>query len=329
MKVSVVMSVYNNENTLLEAIESVLNQDFKDFEFIIINDGSLDKSGELIAGYANKDKRIIFVDQDNQGLAQSLNKGIELAKGDYVARQDADDVSLPQRLRHQVEFLENNKNIGFSGCSCKTIDESHRLLDCMYISNNPEKIMRALGKNNIFCHGSMIFRLELLRKVGGYRTFFKCSQDYDLYLRLVENSLPGSINKLFYCKRERLEGISLQRIKLQAVYARLARNCYELRKSGKGDQGLLNENILNEYMKESLVYDHVLPFMKALFLVRTNEPKEARKILVPFVSPFKRCKWKCYLLWIFTYLPRCFRNAIFKIKGLFRKRKLIIKISKI
>jgi len=115
VKVSIVMSVYNAQKYLDEAIESILNQTYSNFEFIIINDGSTDKSLEIIENYAKKDSRIIVINRENKGLIYSLNEGIRKANGKYIARMDADDISLPQRLEKQVEFMEKNKNIGICG----------------------------------------------------------------------------------------------------------------------------------------------------------------------------------------------------------------------
>src|SRR4030042_1971241 len=100
------MSVYNGEKYLKEAVESILNQTFRDFEFIIINDGSTDGTGAILASYQQKDARIRIYNQENQGLIASLNRGCQLARGEYIARMDADDISLPQRLQRQLDYME-------------------------------------------------------------------------------------------------------------------------------------------------------------------------------------------------------------------------------
>jgi len=188
MKLSVVMSVYNDSKTVSKAVESILNQTFTDFEFIIINDGSTDNTASIIKDHQRKDKRIVFFNNDNFGLARSLNLGIKNAKGEYIARQDADDISLPDRFKYQIQFLDRNRIIGFVGCNCVIIDTNGSFLNLVQISDNPKKNTSRLKNHNIFCHGSMMFRKELLNKISGYREFFKYAQDYDLYLRLIELS---------------------------------------------------------------------------------------------------------------------------------------------
>ena len=125
-KVSVLMSVYNGEKYLKEAIKSILGQSFKDFEFIIINDGSIDKTEKIIKVF--NDKRIVLINQENIGLTKSLNNGLKLAQGDYIARMDADDVALSYRLEKQVKFLDSNPHIFLVGSSCYLINESNLLI---------------------------------------------------------------------------------------------------------------------------------------------------------------------------------------------------------
>ena len=119
-RVSVIMPAYNVEKYIGEAIESILNQTFKDFEFIIINDGSTDNTANIIKQYAKKDKRIKFIDnKDNRGFIARLNDCLNIAKGEYIAKMDSDDISLPTRLEKQVEFLDKHPDYGMVGCWLK------------------------------------------------------------------------------------------------------------------------------------------------------------------------------------------------------------------
>ncbi|MCK9602789.1 MAG: glycosyltransferase [Candidatus Omnitrophica bacterium] len=327
MKLSVIMSAYDSQKTVAQAIESILAQTFGDFEFIIIDDGSKDNTADIIKDYQTRDKRIAFLRQENLGLTKSLNIGIRSAKGEYVARQDADDISLPERFKYQVELLDKNREIGFTGCSCEIIDDEGKFFDFVCIYNRPEKIMRNLRHNNIFCHGSMMFRRSLLERVSGYREFFKYSQDYDLYLRLIELSLPGSVNKILYRERATLpESISIKNIDLQAAYADLAKKCYKSRLLKKDDTYILNEDVLNATSK---IYrdDSVLPFMESLASIKLNDTKKARAAIRPYLPPFRMNKYKLYLLWFFSYMPLFMREAIFKAKNRARKAKMALKLN--
>src|SRR6266446_9100847 len=127
--VSVVMSVYNGQRFLSEAIQSILRQSFSDFEFVIVDDGSTDKSSGILAEYMRLDGRIRVHRHTNKGRAISLNIGIELSKGRYIARMDADDVALPNRLKEQVDFMELHPEVGLLSGSYERIRSNGRLLD--------------------------------------------------------------------------------------------------------------------------------------------------------------------------------------------------------
>ena len=115
-KVSVLMPAYNSEAFVAEAIESILNQTYTDFEFIIINDGSTDKTAEIIDEYAKNDSRIKFINNHkNQGLIAVLNQGLDLCTGEYVARMDSDDISMPQRFEKQVQYMDEHQEVGILG----------------------------------------------------------------------------------------------------------------------------------------------------------------------------------------------------------------------
>lgn len=321
MKLSVIMSVHNNEDTISEAIASVLNQTFGDFEFIVVDDGSTDNSGKIIKQFQKKDSRIIMLIQENNGLTKSLNKALGMARGEYIARQDADDISLPERFENQINFLEKNRKIGFTGCSCEIIDQDGDFINFTYLNNNPRKNAYILAKRNIFCHGSMMFRRELLSTVSGYREFFKYAQDYDLYLRLIEITLPGSVNKILYRRRICAESISVQKLKLQSLYSDLAKKCYKKRSLKKQDTPLLREALLekHKYLKSNNNGNLILYFIKSLHYIKHNRINEARGVIGPNLLPFHIRKLKLYLLWLFSYFPLSARTAILKVKTSFRK----------
>src|ERR1700722_7292029 len=125
-QISVVMSVFNGERFLCQAIDSILAQSFRDFEFIIIDDGSVDSTATILRRYKKEDQRVCIYVQSNLGLVESLNRGCALARGKYIARMDADDVALPGRLLRQFEFLEANSEIGIVGGAVQFIDAENK-----------------------------------------------------------------------------------------------------------------------------------------------------------------------------------------------------------
>jgi glycosyltransferase involved in cell wall biosynthesis len=168
--VSVVMSVYNTEKYLTESINSILNQTYTDFEFIIVNDGSNDNSLEIINSF--HDTRIVIINQSNTGLAKALNNGIKLAKGKYIARMDADDISNKDRIEKQVVFLNENPQYVVIGSNATFIDmQSNRLYDSNYFLNDNE--IRDRLPLSPFFHSSTMFKKNIFEEIGGYNEKIK------------------------------------------------------------------------------------------------------------------------------------------------------------
>src|SRR5262249_2828374 len=185
-RVSVLMAVHNGERNLRETIESILNQTFKDFEFLIVNNGSTDKSRELILSY--EDSRIRLIDtKHNIGQTKSLNRGLEMAKGQFIARQDADDISESERLAKQVTFMEMHPDVALLGTWYKKIDANgneigHRALPCGDID-----IRWGLLFSCPFVHSSVMLRKDIvLERIGFYNEALSYSQDYDLWYRIAQ-----------------------------------------------------------------------------------------------------------------------------------------------
>lgn len=193
--VTVLMSVYNGAAYLSQAVDSILGQTFGDFEFIIIDDGSRDESPELLARYAGMDRRIVIrTNRENIGLTRSLNIGLERARGRYIARQDADDLSDPERLERQVRTMERNPSLGLLGGYCRLVDERGRE---MKIRQAPLADLGIRWQGlfvNPFFHTTMMFRRALLQRHRlQYDATLPCSQDYDLWVRLLAVSRGGNL----------------------------------------------------------------------------------------------------------------------------------------
>jgi glycosyltransferase involved in cell wall biosynthesis len=185
------MAVYNEAEYILTAIESILEQSFEDFEFLIIDDGSTDRTSEIIKNYAERDNRIRhLVNETNKGLPASLNKGIEAANGEYIARMDADDRSRPERFERQVEFLETNSDVHVVACDVRVIGVNGEYFgdrEFPQDGRDPETLQK---KGPQFAHPSVMMRRTSVRAVDGYRTAFKYAQDLDLWIRMARKYGP-------------------------------------------------------------------------------------------------------------------------------------------
>ena len=183
-KLSVLMPAYNAEKYIGEAIESILNQTFKDFEFIIIDDCSTDKTWEIILDYSKKDDRIIALrNEKNLKISATLNKGIEIVKGKYIARMDADDWSYPDRLQKQHEFMEKNLEVGISGGTIEVCDENLKVLNKRAYNLTDEEIRKKIFRYSPFCHPATIYKTVLAQK-NYYNLDLETAEDYDFYFRV-------------------------------------------------------------------------------------------------------------------------------------------------
>ena len=184
-KISLIMSVYNGEDYLRDAIESVLNQTFKDFELIVINDCSTDSTGEILNRFAELDKRVkVHTNEVNLRLPSSLNKAISYAQGKYIARMDADDICLPDRLEKQYNFMENNPNVALSSCRFMTIKNGLVSSGGCGGKSDNESIKALLLVTNPILHPGIIAKADAIRSLL-YDKNFTCTEDMELWTRFV------------------------------------------------------------------------------------------------------------------------------------------------
>lgn len=186
--VTVVMPAYNARRYVAEAIDSVLAQTLADFEFLIIDDGSTDGTGDILREYAGRDPRIRVINQPNSGIGAALNRGIEQAQARYIARMDSDDICLPQRFARQVEFLERTPECVLVGSRVLLIDQDGLpLFEMDSVQTTHDRIDELLMEARwSIVHPSIMMRADLVRKIGGYNNALVPVEDHDLFLRLAE-----------------------------------------------------------------------------------------------------------------------------------------------
>lgn len=237
-KVSVLMSVYNAKRYVGEAVASILSQTFADFEFIVIDDGSTDGTGEILRGF--HDKRILLVkNEENIGLTKSLNKGLQLTRGEYIARLDADDVSMPERLEKQVRFLDAHPDVGLVATAVAYVGPDGEELGVQRIRRK-DFYQALVDMDFIWEHSAALFRAACMKTVGLYREEFEYAQDYDLWLRIAEEFDLMVLNEPLVKLRLRPESISATKRVHQKAYVLLAvRLAKQRRLMGKEDPGAL------------------------------------------------------------------------------------------
>ena len=184
-KISLIMSVYNGEDYLRDAIESVLNQTFKDFELIVINDCSTDKTYEILKRFTELDERVkVHTNEVNLRLPSSLNKAISYAQGKYIARMDADDICLAERLEKQYNFMENNPSVALSSCRFMTLKNGVISSGGCGGKSDNESIKALLLVTNPILHPGIIAKADAIRSLG-YDKNFTCTEDMELWTRFV------------------------------------------------------------------------------------------------------------------------------------------------
>jgi len=264
LELSIVMSVYNGEKYLREAIESILNQTYTDFEFIIINDGSTDQSLDIIRSYS--DQRVVIINQENKGLIESLNIGIARARTNYIARIDADDVSHLDRLEKQIKFMDNNPNLVLLSSSYNVMLESGEIICTRFLPVEDKCIREAITKWNPFCHSSAFFRKKVFEKVGGYSKRYELAEeDYDLWKRIIQHGEVANI-------REPLIDYRI------APSSREIATCLRKNRTRIKDENSISDQPCKDG-NESAIYPYLLRVGISLLEYAPHKRREARKHL--------------------------------------------------
>lgn len=229
--VSVVLPVYNGGKYLANAIGSIVDQSFEDWELICVNDGSTDQSSLVLDWFARMDARIQVVHQENRGIVGALNRGCELAQSDLICRMDADDLAMPNRMEHQVDFMQKNSNHVAVGGAILSIDSDSEPLALQVNALDHETIVqRLLRRETGLFHPTTMIRTVAFRKVGGYRLKYQWIEDHDLWLRLSQVGTLANTSELVLCYRQHAASVCWQRLNRQReLMTELIREAHSLR----------------------------------------------------------------------------------------------------
>lgn len=231
------MPVFNARDFLKESIESVLNQSFCDYEFIIVDDCSTDGSDSLIKKYALLDKRIkFFQNSENLGIAANRNKCFKLSTGNYVAWQDADDISLPKRMQHQIDFLENNKSVGIVGGVIQLFNSSG-ILGIRKYPNDDAGIRRYIYRYSTIAQPAMMLRRDALLQAGSYNLKFPPAEDLDMTFRVGQNWRLANLNEVIVRYRVNKQSATLRGMRKMEVNSSIIRRKYFKTKGFKATYG--------------------------------------------------------------------------------------------
>lgn len=281
MQLSIIMPVYNGQKYLEESIKSILNQSYRDFEFIIIDDGSTDNSINIIKNYAKKDKRIRYISRENRGIVSTLNECIKLSKGKYIVRMDADDISNTNRIEKQYNYLKkNNLEIVFTNIEVigdiklydkKTVENIHNNWDC-----SVERFMYGY----LFCHPTAFIKKSIFNKIGMYDERYKYCEDLELWFRAYKNRIRiGKMDEKLLKYRKHKESKTYKdrfayiedyfKMRIEFVQDTIENNGLKIYVWGAGDSGKIALKILKEKNLIGLVEGFIDSYKVGSFL---NKP---------------------------------------------------------
>lgn len=279
--ISVIMSVYNEKSIYVEkAIDSILNQTYSDLEIVIVLDSPDNETLlKILKEYTHKDARVkLLINDKNIGLAMSLNRAIEVAHGEYLARMDADDISKPERLERELEYLINN-GLDVVSCVADKIDENGNVWgEIKPFNNRPEVIKDLLEIQNVIIHPTVLMRTDIIKSVGGYRNFPSC-QDYDLWLRLITTNYKiGIINENLFQFRKHRDSVTATRRYNQILNEKYIREMYHQRLKNGTDsyseddlKKFLNKNGYSDPHKRQLENEMLMQYGSGINLLKKRD----------------------------------------------------------
>lgn len=308
--VTVLMPAYNVEKYIKEAIDSVLCQTYRDFEFLIIDDGSIDHTANIVQSYS--DTRIKLIQQKNAGVSAALNAGLKIARGKYIARFDADDVCYPTRIEQQIEFMEANPDYVLVGSNADYMSEDGDFLFTQFCPGYlDEEIRDKIERYCPFIHSAVFYKKKVVEEIGGYEVLAYTFEDYFLWKKLIQCGKVRNLNTALIKVRfnpssvtvdEKDRGLEFTRLKLKAL--RTGEISPE-----EGRIMKMNLTSLSADKKESSYHR----MLGKKYLWNNYQPKKARKHLITSlkIEPFKL---NTFLLLAMSFLPKRWIQKVYNLK---------------
>ncbi|HTF27207.1 MAG TPA: glycosyltransferase [Flavitalea sp.] len=318
--ISVLMSVYNAEIFIRESIQSVLDQTFRDFEFVIVNDGSTDLTGDIIKSFS--DPRIVYLEQSNKGIASALNEGLKIAKGIYIARFDADDICYHNRLEKQYLFMNQNPSYVIAGSGADYIDKDG---DFIFSYTPPaltdDEIRVIKTKICPFIHSTVFYNKQLIIDQGGYNEYAHSFEDHLLWLAVTRHGKAINFPEPLIKVRLNPDSITIDEKWRTNTFHQIKRTVLESEKIDAVQGEQLSRIIKKQNTKKiKLGAYHALVAKK--FLWNNYQPVKARESLLKAIS-LHRLHVNSYCLFCISFLPAVFLKQSYQLlkSGTFAFRK--------
>jgi glycosyltransferase involved in cell wall biosynthesis len=268
--ISIVMPVYNGEEFLNQAVESILSQSFTDFEFVIVNDGSVDRTSKILHSY--KDPRIILIEGEKKGFSASLNEGISKSSGKYIARMDSDDISVINRLQLQFEFMEEHKEVGILGGQIILIDENGFDVGKKINPTSFENIRRVIEIKCPVFHPTYYVRSAVYECLQGYRDF-TVAEDYDFLFRALEKGFViNNLSEIVLKYRMRKKSMSKSNLQQTLFVTSCIKKMHKLRLKGKDSDNKIFARIYDRKKQTSAWFLFVIGMKEYLDKIGRTKP---------------------------------------------------------
>lgn len=305
--ITVLMPVFNGERYLKEAIDSVLAQTYTDFEFLIVNDGSTDHSEAIIRSYS--DDRIKIINQPNGGVSNALNTGLQNALGQYIARFDADDICMPERLATQISFMLDHPGYVLVGSDAKYIDEDGAFI-FQYHNNGytHEEIKKSLIKDCTFLHSSVMFLKSAVWELGGYDPHAYLFEDYFLWIKLINKGKFACIKQDLIAYRLNPSSVTVDYKDYSKTYLNIKRSAIVTGRISATEAVCLKKSINKLDTKTKQFSYHSLLSKK--YLWNNHQPDKARLNLLKAMS-IKPFALKSYLMYVLSFFPKSFIETLY------------------
>ena len=308
------MPVYNGALYLREAIDSILNQTYTDFEFLIINDGSTDDTEAIISSYS--DKRIRLVNQKNAGVSAALNHGIQLAKGTYIARMDADDRCMPTRLEEQMLFLDTHPEYIMIGADADYMDKDGMFV--FHYSNtghsNEEISKRVDWITCPFLHSVVIYKKEAVIAAGSYDENAYLFEDHFLWIKLIKMGKVANLKKALISVRLNPSSVTIDQRDCSSEYLRIKNKAIQTGLLNDEEGAILRKNVIKISASQKLYSYHA--YLGKKFLWNNYHAANARKHFLEAINVYP-LKVKSYLLLTMSFLPASMIKMIYqKVKSM-------------
>ena len=311
-KVTVLMPAYNAGKYIAEAIESVLQQTFTDFQLLIINDGSTDNTEQVIRSF--KDERIVLINQAHKGIVAALNKGLFKTDSIYIARFDADDICFPQRLQQQVSFLDTHPDYITIGCDAEYISEDgEHLFDFKCTGHTHDEIIQKIYLFCPFIHSAVMYRKDAVIQCGGYSEHAHNFEDYFLWIQLLKHGKFYNLPQQLVRVRFNPASVTIDERWRGRIFRKLKRDIIT-KGSITEQEGFDLLNIIQSQDFRNIKEGSYYALCGKKFLLDNRQPEKARPLFSKAIKSYPY-RWDNYLLYMLSFFPPVLINWLYQIKS--------------